>query len=189
MKLMLPPGRRNPDIEKTLLSDCLECPAGFYSNQASTTCTACAAGRASGQAGSAVCAECPPGKYSDATQQSECKLCAAGQFQPISGQTQCEGMVAGRHLVTLFSPRVNRAWMDILSTTGMCSHLSCDWHVLALYVDLLVRSLRPWSCDNGSGSGQLQPMCQRTIRDHCARRMHTMSWCVTDLAWFGLING
>jgi hypothetical protein len=60
-------------------SRCANCPAGFFSQPQSISCTACTAGSFSPLTGSASCDSCLPG-YSSAAGSASCKQCLSGSY-------------------------------------------------------------------------------------------------------------
>ena len=66
---------------------CIECPAGYYSDEGQSNCTACSAGYYSDE-GQSNCTACPAGYYSDEAQ-SDCTACPVGKYNPNTGQDKC----------------------------------------------------------------------------------------------------
>ena len=75
---------------------CEPCPAGFFLKyESDVLCTECAPGQYS-EEGSTSCLSCPAGKFQDSSGQPECKVCPAGSSQSLAGQVMCNPCVAGQ---------------------------------------------------------------------------------------------
>lgn len=93
--------------------DCLDCPAGSYSNQAgSELCSLCPPGTYSPTPSSSFCTECELGKTSNGFGATTCTSCAIGTYTMSSGSTAetCNPCEAG-------------SWTN---STGLSSCTSCD---------------------------------------------------------------
>ena len=91
-------------------TDCLVCPEGGYSLQASDHCLSCGGGRFSPSGASAcgaclagtfslegfsACEACAAGRYSALDLSTACDECAAGTHSPVNGSTYCLNCLAG----------------------------------------------------------------------------------------------
>ena len=68
---------------------CMNCSAGSYSIEASSSCQACGEGHYSAFEGLSVCEDCEIGRYSNLPIASECQLCSAGSYQDGLQATSC----------------------------------------------------------------------------------------------------
>jgi hypothetical protein len=101
-------------ISHTRFTQCIQCPAGYYSNSTTaTTCDYCKAGQSTnGASGSSRCYDCSqgsaarynassnclkciPGSYASGVGSIRCKYCEAGTFQPQYGQIGCRPCDSG----------------------------------------------------------------------------------------------
>eukprot|EP00808_Paulinella_micropora_P007629 g34176.t1 len=65
------------------MSDCLECPAGYFSGQNASACSFCPKGSANNMLEQLSCPLCLPGRFANASGMSDCLECPTGYF---SGQ-------------------------------------------------------------------------------------------------------
>jgi len=81
---------------------------GWFSEQGSTHCSICGAGKISAAQASS-CESCPPGRFSSGDQQTSCSLCRSGKYAPTAGASACLNCAAGK-----------------TSGTGALECVSCD---------------------------------------------------------------
>ena len=68
---------------------CMNCSAGSYSIEASSSCQACGEGHYSANDGLSECEDCERGRYSNLPIASECQLCSPGSYQDGLQATSC----------------------------------------------------------------------------------------------------
>ncbi len=91
-----PYGCGHQGIGESAQGICEPCPAGFFLKYESDVfCPECAPGQYS-EEGSTSCLSCPAGKFQDSSGQPECKVCPAGSSQSLAGQAMCNPCVAGQ---------------------------------------------------------------------------------------------
>lgn len=73
---------------------CSACAAGKFSGEKQSVCSQCAAGTYSLSSAS-QCTQCEPGKYSSAPASSTCTACASGQAASGTGSTVCSQCLPG----------------------------------------------------------------------------------------------
>jgi hypothetical protein len=87
-----PAGKYNREDRRTRLSDCRECPTGYYMDEEA----------------SVLCLPCLPGTYQDKVNSTKCKDCRRGEFQNLPRETLCrecpEGFYQGNRSAPLCFP-------------------------------------------------------------------------------------
>jgi len=76
-------------------TECLVCPAGSFSLDVATACSACEHGKFLSAPGGSACLACSPGQYSSGTGEVGCDECMAGTFVTGAGAWECENCSAG----------------------------------------------------------------------------------------------
>ena len=98
-----PNGKYRSTVGAKAISDCIDCSAGKYSNQAATSCQSCSRGTYAIKVGSGSvndCIACVEGKFSvflGSNSESSCGVCSSGKYQNESGQTFCRDCERGKY--------------------------------------------------------------------------------------------
>ena len=103
----------------------LKCPAGTYSVEGASACTACAAGSYSPAVGAASCQACAAGTYSAASS-ATCQRCPAGLYSTAAGAASCLPCAAGLYNTALGAAScVPCAVGTYSATVGAASSATC----------------------------------------------------------------
>ena len=78
--------------------ECTICPEGFVrdSEDNTSSCSKCGAGKYQNQKGKALCYECPPGKKQNSPRTKECDECPSGQYQQTHARNHVIAQLAAK---------------------------------------------------------------------------------------------
>ena len=86
-----PTGTYRSTFAATTPTDCIACPAGFFSSSMFPSyCSPCVAGKYQGKAGSSSCNDCPLGWSMSNTGFSTCKKCQEGYYSSRTSSSRCD---------------------------------------------------------------------------------------------------
>jgi hypothetical protein len=95
-------------------SQCVDCPAGKYSDDSgASTCKSCAPGSFGDSDGSASCVECAMTKFQGAQGKLKCAACPFGKYQNVRGQSFCAEVES------------LKSYLAIEDSTGKAVEISC----------------------------------------------------------------
>jgi hypothetical protein len=78
------------------LTNCFDCPSGYFSSSGSVNCSVCAAGLYS-ESSSGICSDCQPGFFSPFEGQGSCTACTSGYFSDQNQSQSCTACQPGYH--------------------------------------------------------------------------------------------